>query len=53
VWRHLCQTHSFDRYDYPSNDLVIGVLEEITHALHDGIPIESVELAIKWNMIVK
>lgn len=53
LWRHLWQTHSFDRNDYPSNDLVIKVLEEITSALHNGISIEKVVLARKWNMIVK
>lgn len=54
LWRHLWQSHSsFGRNEYPSNDLVIKVLDEITVALHEGIAIERVTLAKHWNMAVK
>lgn len=51
--RHLWQKHSKDRNDYPQNNLVVQVLNEITIALHLGIPLTKIPLAISWKMVIK
>ena len=53
LWRHLWQSHSTDKNDYPSNDLTVQVLEEITTALHNDDPLDTIPQAVSWSMIIK
>lgn len=52
LWRHLWQTHSYDRNDYPTNELVIHVLDQIAVALHLRISLTSIHDAVKLKMVV-
>ncbi|WP_156800715.1 hypothetical protein [Candidatus Nitrosopumilus sediminis] len=53
LWRHLHQIHDFDRNEYPSIPLVIDVLDEISSALSQSIPLDTITLAVKWRMIIQ
>ncbi len=53
IWRHLWQVHQLDKYEYPSIEEVIEVLEEISIALENNIPLTTIQRAVKWGMIVK
>lgn len=53
LWRHIFQIHNIDRDIYPSISQVIEVLDDISYALDNKIPLENISLAVKWEMLIK
>jgi len=53
LWRHLFQIHNFDKDSYPSISQVIEILDEISFALENKISLETVSIAVKWEMLIK
>lgn len=51
--RHLDQSHSFDRNDYPTINYVIEVLEKISLALKEKRSPKKVAEAVELGMIIK
>ena len=52
LWRHLFQVHNYEKNEYPSIPLVIDVLDEISIALKNDIPLDTIALTVKWNMLI-
>lgn len=53
LWRHLWQNHALDKNEYPTNVEVVDVLEEISIALHNDVPLTTILRAVKLGMIIR
>lgn len=51
--RHLYQSHSFDKNNYPSIVFVVGVLEKISIALQNKKSLEKITEAVELGLVIK
>ena len=53
IWRHLYQVHRIDENEFPTTKNTIQILEKISFALQQKIPIEDINEAKELKMVIK
>jgi len=51
--RHLAQSHTFDKNEYPSVECVVAAVEEISIALQENIPLSKIPSAVKLGLVIR